>query len=134
MAHFVHFLKSLLLHSLQSTYFPSFLLASKVHFAIASLADLSNDVELLNPQLRSTPSQNYTLSPAVRFPLLLMLGMGKSPLGSVFVELDTPLFASSDVSEMLEVVVKEVFMIVYSLKHKYVYCSDTDSTYKAARR
>ena len=83
-------------------------LASEIDLSISTLADLRNDLELINLELDATLAEKGTLAATVRLELLGILGLGEVALRSVFVEACTAIFTGGDVAEEIEVVVEEV--------------------------
>lgn len=62
MSCFIHLDQRALPHLLQSAHFARVLLSRQEHFAISSLTNLSNNVELVHFQLCPSFAQQYTLS------------------------------------------------------------------------
>lgn len=105
----VHLEQSLLSHLFQRTNLSGLLFARQVHLAISTLPNLSDDVELINLQLCSSPPQKDSLAPAVRLELLGIFRRGEAPRGGVRVEISPPLFTRADISQELEIVVQEIW-------------------------
>jgi hypothetical protein len=58
-------MQSLLLHLLESAHLTSLLLPRKIHFTITSLADLRNDMELIDPKFGASLSEKYPLTSTI---------------------------------------------------------------------
>ena len=95
-------------HLLQCTHLPRISLPSKEDFAITSLSNLRDDLELIDFELDSTLAEERAFTTTVRFKFLSVLGLGKVPLRSVLVEPGSTLLACGDVTEEVEVIVEEV--------------------------
>jgi hypothetical protein len=84
------------------------LLARQEDLAVATLADLSDDVELLDLQLRASLAEQNALAAAVRLELFRVLGGGQRAGRRISIELRPSLFTSADVTKELKVVVQKV--------------------------
>ena len=103
--HLIHLLQRLLAHPLERTDLPSLLSSSEIDITEPSLADLRDDVELVDSQTRPSSPQNHTLASTVRFPLLGIFSVRESPRRRVFVESFSTFLARRKISKHLEVVI-----------------------------
>ena len=69
----VHLEQCTLAHLLQRTDLSGFLFSGEVDLSVASLPDLSDDVELFYPQLGSSTSQQHAFTSTVRLEFLGVL-------------------------------------------------------------
>lgn len=65
MLDFIHLCKCAFSHLFQGTYFPGIDLSREVDGSVASLTDLSNDSELVDPEFCSSLSEQDTFSTVV---------------------------------------------------------------------
>ena len=84
-------------------------LAREVDLAIPALADLRDDLELVDLELDAALAEEGALAAAVALPLLGVLLLREVPLRGVLVEAGTAVLAGSDVTEEVEVVVEEIW-------------------------
>jgi hypothetical protein len=104
-AHLVHFCQSTLAELFERAHFSGFLLSCEVHFTVASLTDLSDDVELVDFELGAAFAQDDTLTTAIRLELFgIFCARQRSSFG-IGIELSSSILASSNISQQLEVVV-----------------------------
>ena len=95
-------------HLLEGAYLAGLLLAGEVDLAVAALSDLSDDVELIDAELRAALAEDDALAPAVRLELFVVLGGRERAGGGIGVELGAAVLARADVAQELEVVIEEV--------------------------
>ena len=105
----VHLEQCPLAHLLERTDLPRIRLACEKDLAIASLADLSNDLELVDLELDAALAKEGAFTTAVGLEFLRVFRLGELPLRGVFVEARTPLLAGSDVPKEIEVVIEEIW-------------------------
>ena len=108
--HLVHLEQRALLHLLERAHLARVGLAGEVDLAVAALADLGDDLELVDLELEAALAEEGALAPAVGLELLGVLGLGEPALLGVLVETGAALLAVRDVAEEVEVVVEEVWM------------------------
>ncbi len=97
-AHLIHLEQRLLFHLFQRADLPCLLLPGKKDLAISTLANLGDDMELVDAKLGTPPAEKYAFAPTVTLELFRILrGLEIAGLG-VPVELGSPFFASSEVS------------------------------------
>ena len=70
----VHLEQCALAHLLQRANFPGFLFASEIDLSVASLPNLSDDMELFYPQLGPPATQQHAFTSTIRLEFLGMLG------------------------------------------------------------
>jgi hypothetical protein len=105
----VHLEQCTLAHLLQRTDFPCFLFAGKVDLSVTSLPNLSDNVELIYPQLSPSTPQQYPFTSTVRPEFLRMFGRRQVSRGGVRVELFPTFFPRRDVTQKLEIIVEEIY-------------------------
>ena len=115
--HLVHFEQRALLHLLERAHLTRVRLACKEDLAVATLAYLGDDLELVDLELDTAFAEEGAFPAAIRLELLGVFGLSEVPLGGVLVEACSPLFPCRDVAKELKVVVKKVYPTIYSVKH-----------------
>ena len=108
-AHFFHFKQGSFLHLLQCTNLTGFLLPRKEYLAIPALANLCNDMELVNLELCSATTKKDTLASAIGFEFFRVLRRIETAGSSVVIEFGASFFARCEVSQVLKIVVEEIY-------------------------
>lgn len=70
---------------------------------------MRDDLELVNLEFDTAFAQKGAFTTAVGLELLGILGLSEVPLSSVLIEACSAFFARGDVSEEVEIVIKEVW-------------------------
>ena len=107
--HLVHLEERPLLHLLQRTHLPRVCLACKVDLTISTLADLRDDLELVDLELDTALAEEGAFATAVGLEFVGVLLLSEIALRGVLVEAGTAVLAGSDVTEEVEVVVEEIW-------------------------
>lgn len=107
--HLVHLEKRLLLHLLERHDLVALLVTGEVYLAVAALADLGEDVELVELQLRAALAEQDALAALVRAPLGVGLLDGKLTCRDRLAEGRQAALARVEIREQVKVVVVEVW-------------------------
>ena len=109
LAYLVHLVQRPLFHLLQSTDFSRILLSRQEYLAVPTLADLGDDMELIDFEFGSSSAQEDALAATVGFEFLRILQRFQIAGGRIAVEFSASFLARGEVSQSLKVVIQEIF-------------------------
>lgn len=107
-AYLVHFMQGTFPHLLQRADFAGLLLSSQEHFAITTLSNLRDNMELIDFELCPTPAQEDSFAPTVGLELFGIFRRLKLTGGGIFVKIYASFLAICEVSKGLKVVVEKI--------------------------
>lgn len=104
----IHFEKSSLAHLLESTDFTGFLLPGKEDFTISTLTDLSDNMELIDLELRPSFSEDYSFAATVRFEFFDIFIAFECARSRIIIKSGSSILSCGNISQELKVIIKKV--------------------------
>jgi hypothetical protein len=107
-SYLVHFEQSPLPHLLQSTNLTRLLLPREENFPIPSLANLSDNMELINLELRPSFPQDYSLATTIRFEFFGIVLSLDTTRSRILIKSSPSILSCRNVAQQLEIIIQEV--------------------------